>query len=362
MLWSAAFYIKPFVLRIINAILAYIANRPGHAMKRSPLSQIPNLSVRQLMAVAAVARYSSFIAAASELHLSQPGLSRMIRSAEEELGSTLFERTTRQVTLTSAGAEFVPMAERLLHDLELSSNAIRELRDQARGHLAIACPMAFATNMLAALIIKYKRVNPKVVLHVHEGLQGNTIGLIRSGQVDFGIGALSEPHDDLLIEKLCRTCYHVVFHKSHRFARREKINLNDLKDEPLVSMPPSSNLRRIFDGAAANAGFRLNYTITVNTYSALAQFVRSGVGVTILASTSLPDDPLLSSHPIDPKEFNGTLAIMRLKGRPMSAAANGFQDLVKLYFASLPQPLARGSQRRTNRRGSAGIQRDFPNG
>jgi len=323
-------------------------------MKRPPLSQIPNLSVRQLMAVAAVAKYSSFVAAASELHLSQPGLSRMIRSAEEELGSALFERTTRQVSLTSAGAEFVPLAERLLHDLELGSNAIRELRDQTRGHFAIACPMAFATNMLATLIIKYKRVNPNVILHIHEGIQSNTIGLIRSGQVDFGIAALSEPHDDLLVERLCRTCYHVVFHKSHRFAQREKVSLDDLKGEPLVSMPPSSNQRRIFDGAAANAGFRLNYTITVNTYSALAQFVRSGVGVTILASTSLPNDAMLASRPIDPQEFNGTLAIMRLKGRPMSAAAVGFQELIERHFADLPQPLGHGPRRRSSRTGPTG--------
>jgi DNA-binding transcriptional LysR family regulator len=318
-------------------------------MKRLSQSQMPNLSVRQLMAVAAVAKYSSFIAAASELRMSQPGLSRMIRSAEEELGSALFERTTRQVTLTSAGAEFVPLAERILHDLELSSDAIRELREQTRGHLAISCPMAFATNMLAALIIKYKRVNPNVILHIHEGIQSNTLGLIRSGQVDFGIGALSEPHDDLLVEKLCPTCYHVVFHKNHRFAQYEKIGLNDLRGEPLVSIPPSSDLRRIFDGAAANAGFRLNYTITVNTYSALAQFVRSGVGVTILASTSLPDDALLASHPIDPKEFNGTLAIMRLKGRPMSAAAIGFQELIKRHFPDMSETVAPGSDRRAPR-------------
>jgi DNA-binding transcriptional LysR family regulator len=319
-------------------------------MTRTALSQMPNLSVRQLMAIAAVAKYSSFIAAASELQLSQPGLSRMIRSAEEELGSALFERTTRQVSLTSAGAEFVPLAERILHDLELSSDAIRELRDQTRGHLALSCPMAFATNMLGALIIKYKRINPAVILHIHEGIQSNTIGLIRSGQVDFGIGALSEPHDDLLIETLCPTCYHVVFHKSHRFAQESKITLADLKGEPLVSMPPSSNMRRIFDGAAANAGFRLNHTITVNTYSALAQFVRSRVGVTILASTSLPDDALLASHPIDAEDFSGTLAIMRLKGRPMSAAATGFQELVKRHFAELPQAPAPGSQRDPRKR------------
>lgn len=305
-------------------------------MTRSSLSQLPNLSIRQLRAVAAVAKYSSFIAAASEMRLSQPGLSRMIRAAEKELGSALFERTTRQVSLTSVGVEFVPLAERILHDLELSSNAIRELSEQTRGHLAISCPMAFATNMLAGLIASYKRLNPNVILHIHEGIQSSTLGLIRSGQVDFGIGAFSEPNDDLLVEHLCQNCYHVVFHKRHRFARRDEISLADLKGEPLVSMPPSSNLRRIFDGAAANAGFRLNHTITLNTYSALAQFVRRGVGVTILASTSLPNDPLLRSLPIDPGLFNGSLAMMRLKGRPISAAASGFQDLVRRRFSEAP--------------------------
>jgi len=302
------------------------------------MAEIPNLSVRQLKAVAAVAKYSSFIAAASELRLSQPGLSRMIRSAEEELGISLFDRTTRQVTLTSAGAEFVPLAERVLHDLELGSEALRELRDQARGHLAISCPMSFATNMLANMVIEYKRANPNVIIQIFEGIQSNTMGMIRSGQVDFGIGTLSEPYDDLFIDRLCPTHYHVVFARGHRFSKLGRVRLQDLKDEPLVSMPPSSNLRRIFDGAAASAGFRLNYTITVNTYSAVAQFVRAGVGVTILSSTSLPEDDMLETRPVDPAGFGGTLAIMRLKGRPMSSAAMGFQALIKRHFAGSSEP------------------------
>ncbi|WP_422033868.1 LysR family transcriptional regulator [Reyranella sp.] len=303
-------------------------------MKRPP-SPIPNLSVRQLRAVAAVARYSSFIAAAAELELSQPGLSRMIRSAEEELGTPLFERTTRHVTLTSAGVEFVPLAERILHDLELSSGVLRELKQQSRGHLSISCPMAFATNMLAALIINYKRSRPNVVVNVHEGIQSSSIGLVRSGHVDFGIGAPTEPHDDLVIEELCKTTYHAVFHKDHRFAARDRLHLSDLRGEPLVSMPPASNMRRIMDGAAAKAGFRLDYTITLNTYSALAQFVRRKMGVTILVNTSLPNDPLLRSLPIDPRQFSGTLALMRLKGRPMSEAALGFQEVIRAHFAQI---------------------------
>ncbi|MCS0497711.1 LysR family transcriptional regulator [Ancylobacter sp. MQZ15Z-1] len=297
------------------------------------MSDIPDLSIRQLKAITAVAKYSSFIAAASELQLSQPGLSRMIRSAEEELGIALFDRTTRHVALTTAGAEFVPLAERILHDLELGSEAIRELRDQTRGHLAISCPMSFATNMLSNMVIEYKRANPNVIIQIFEGIQSNTMGMIRSGQVDFGIGTLSEPYEDLFVDKLCQHHYHVVFARGHRFSRYERVSLQDLKDEPLVSMPPSSNLRRIFDGAAASAGFRLNYTITVNTYSAVSQFVRAGVGVTILSSTSLPEDDRLETRPVDPAVFGGTLAIMRLRGRPMSSAATGFQSLIRRHFA-----------------------------
>src|ERR1700737_1018780 len=87
--------------------------------RAAPNHGIPNLSVRHLVAVLAVAKDSSFIAAASELLISQPGLSRMIRNVEDELGACLFDRTTRQVTLTSAGAGLIPLANPFLGALNL---------------------------------------------------------------------------------------------------------------------------------------------------------------------------------------------------------------------------------------------------
>jgi DNA-binding transcriptional LysR family regulator len=287
------------------------------------------------MAILAVAKYSSFIAAASELHISQPGLSRMIRNVEDELGASLFERTTRQVTLTSAGTEFIPLAERILRDLELGIVTMRELRAQARGFLAISCTMSLATNALPKIIFEYKRLYPNVTLQIQEGIQSSISEDIRLGHADFGIGDVLEPSDDLLVDVLCTTHYRVVFCKDHRFAGRSRVSLRDLRDEPLVSMPATSNIRRIFDGAAASDGFRLNHTITANTYSAVAELVHAGVGITILASTSLPDDPRLCSCRITPPVFTGTLAIMRLKTRLLSAAASGFQTLVKRHFRGL---------------------------
>ena len=121
-------------------------------------SGLPDVSARDLRAVVLVARYLSFIAAAAELHLSQPGLSRVIRKVEQELGVALFHRSTRQVALTAAGAQFVPVAERLLQDLAVGVEAVRDLANQTRGHVAIGCPMSVAQSNLIGIVLEYRRL------------------------------------------------------------------------------------------------------------------------------------------------------------------------------------------------------------
>ena len=296
------------------------------------MRSLPNLSVRQLIAVSTVAKYSSFIAAASEMRLSQPGLSRMIRAAEEELGITLFDRTTRQVALTSAGAEFIPVAERILHDLDLGTEAVRGLGKHTRGHVSIACPMSLATLVLSKIIVSYKTAHPNMTVQVLEGLQSNTVDDVRSGRADFGVAYAPNADEDLVTETLCEAKYHVVFRKDHRFASRRAVGLSDLEREPLISLPAASNLRRLFDGAAAHQGLRLDHAITVNTFSTLSEFVRSGVGVAIVASPWLTGDRDLLSRPIDPPNLTTRLATMRLKTRPLSAAASHLRDLIKVHF------------------------------
>jgi DNA-binding transcriptional LysR family regulator len=297
---------------------------------------LPNLSARQLQAVCAVARYSSFIAAAADLRMSQPGLSRIVRAVEDELGAVLFDRTTRQVTLTTAGGEFVLIAERILHDLKLGSDAIRSLMDQGRGHVSIACPMSIAHHPLAGIITDYRHKHPNIQLEIREGLQGGTLGDIRSGLADFGVGFVSQPNDDLLIDVLGIGTFHAVFHKDHPFAARAAVSLAELRQESLIGFPPSSNLRKIFDGAAAGEGFRLDYAITVNTYSTLAQLLRNAMGVAILASPALPEDAALRHCPIDPPSYQAHLALMSLRSRPMSPAAQGFKAMIRAYFDAHP--------------------------
>ena len=95
-------------------------------------SSFPDVTARQLRAVLAVAEYRSFIAAAAFLKTSQPALTRTIKQIEGALGISLFSRSTRQVSITEAGKEFATLAARLLSDLKIGIENMRELATQQR--------------------------------------------------------------------------------------------------------------------------------------------------------------------------------------------------------------------------------------
>ena len=145
------------------------------------LSHIPDLGSRQLLAVLAIADYGSFIAAAAFLKTSQPALTRTIKRIEDVLGVSLFERTTRRVQLTTAGREFVAVAERVLNDLRISVRSMRELADQQRGQVIVATIMSVANGLLPRIIAEYHVARPSIELHVREGVQALSLRISGAG-------------------------------------------------------------------------------------------------------------------------------------------------------------------------------------
>ena len=162
----------------------------------------PNLSSRQLNAVLAVVEYRSFVAAASSLKMSQPALTRTIKQIETELGVLLFSRSTRQVTITDAGKEFAALAERLLNDLKISVESMRELADQPRGQIVVASVVSLANAVLPTLIADYSREFPGIEVHLREGLHSVVRDEVRGGLADFGIGYIDDVPKSFITENL----------------------------------------------------------------------------------------------------------------------------------------------------------------
>ena len=294
-------------------------------------SSLPEVNSRQLRAVLAVAEYRSFIAAAAFLKTSQPALTRTIKQIEGALGASLFSRSTRQVSITEAGKEFVALAERLLNDLKIGVENVRELAEQRRGQIIVASIMSLAHVALPRIIAEYNRHFPGIEIHLREGVQGNVQDDVRSGLADFGLGYVADMPEPFTTESLGTEAFYVVLPSQHRLARAKEIELKVLKDATLVSLPTDSRTRRIIDGAAATAGFTFRNAVTVNQFATLYSFVRNGVGLTVVPEGARPPahDPELVSRQLIRPRVSREIGIVRLRGRELTPAAAGLLALVK---------------------------------
>ena len=294
-------------------------------------SSLPEVNSRQLRAVLAVAEYRSFIAAAAFLKTSQPALTRTIKQIEGALGASLFSRSTRQVSITEAGKEFVALAERLLNDLKIGVENVRELAEQRRGQIIVASIMSLAHVALPRIIAEYNRHFPGIEIHLREGVQGNVQDDVRSGLADFGLGYVADMPEPFITESLGAEAFYVVLPSRHRLTRAKEIELKALKDATLVSLPTDSRTRRIIDGAAATAGFTFRNAVTVNQFATLYSFVRNGVGLTVVPEGARPPahDPELVSRQLIRPRVSREIGIVRLRGRELTPAAAGLLALVK---------------------------------
>jgi DNA-binding transcriptional LysR family regulator len=288
----------------------------------------PDVSSRQLRAAVAVAEYCSFIAAAADLGISQPALTLSIKRLETTLGVALFLRNTRQVTLTTAGREFIAMAERVLKDLQFGIQSVQELTDRRRGQVIVT---SLVSVRMSEVIAEYSHRFPDIDIELREGFADDVREDVRAGIADFAVGYLDDlpaahASEPLLTETLC-----VLLRSDHPLARRREIEFQALRDVGLVSSPARSRARRQIDAAATAAGFALRHVVTVTRPVMLLSLVRSGVGVAVVPGNPPPwlSFENLVSRPLVRPVLSNEVGAMWLRERELSPAAAGLLALVR---------------------------------
>jgi LysR family carnitine catabolism transcriptional activator len=297
------------------------------------LQDVPNLSVKHLQTVVTLARFGSFIAAASYLRMSQPGVSRIIQQAEARLGVKLFTRGTRSVAQTEAGRAFIPVAERLLGELGQQSKKVRELDGQMRGQLIISSLMSISHRVLPAALVTFRSKHPKMHVQIREGLTSAVHEDVRSGIADFGIGNALGLAEGVVAESIVHEACYLVMPKRHRLGAQSFVSLRDIGDEPMISMPSDSGLRRTIDTVANDRGVVFNHSIITNQFSSLFDFVSRGLGIAIVPASAVPslNENSIMMKPLRPA-ITRRIGIIRLAERSLTSASQAFLEIFQPKF------------------------------
>jgi DNA-binding transcriptional LysR family regulator len=249
------------------------------------------LDLDQLRAFVTVADLRSFRQAAVELHLSPPALSRRIERLEERVGARLLDRTSRSVRLSVVGEAFVERVRSVLEDLDDAVLGVIELSSGHAGRLTVAAvPSAacgFVPQALARLAARY----PGIRFRVLDGSLQATALAVLGGQADVGIGFNDSAIPGLHVEALGEDPYMLALPAAHRWAGRRSIRLQDLDDEPLLSLAASSGNRALLELQLAQAGVALRVTHETAHVWALIGMVEAGLGCALVPAMALRTAP-----------------------------------------------------------------------
>ena len=157
------------------------------------------MELRQLVYVEAVARHRHFTRAAEELHVAQSALSHQVRRLEAELGTELFERTSRRVVVTAAGEAVAARARRVLAEVDGVRAELDELRGLVRGHLAVGALLPAGGIEVPRLLASFNRAFPGIEVGLREGTAADMLELLDADQLDVAFSLIAGDLPDRLI-------------------------------------------------------------------------------------------------------------------------------------------------------------------
>uniref|UniRef100_UPI001B7F7F36 LysR family transcriptional regulator n=1 Tax=Novispirillum itersonii TaxID=189 RepID=UPI001B7F7F36 len=289
-----------------------------------------NFEILDLRAFLAVLETGSFHKAAEVLHLSQPALSRRIKSLEESLGAPLLERTTRRVSPSAVGRQLQPLLVRLIDELESTVLAMNETGNRQQGLVSIACVPTAAFYFLPRVIRQFRDQHPQIRFRIldlsaREGLQS-----VASGETEFGISMLGSSDPDVHFTPLMEDPFVLACHRDHPLAKRKTLTWPDLAGYPLIGVSRHSGNRTILDNALAHADVRLDWFYEVNHLSTSLGLVEAGIGISVLPRLATPqtDHPLIVTRPITGPVVERTIGIVERRNGRLSPAAARFKTML----------------------------------
>ncbi len=242
------------------------------------------MEMHQLEYVLAVAKYNNFTRAAEELKTSQSSLSQQISKLENELGISLFVRTTRSVKLSPAGVDFVTHAKRIMSEVIDARRCIHEYVSFEKGELTVGIIPVAGHYRLPNLLSSFQKTFPRVSLNLRERQCCELINMLYSSEIDAAFVHLTNDDPSLQFNPLLTDQMVIVTSNRHPLAGRKSVDLKELQSENFIIPPPTSGYNHDFQKACQSANFAPNILLTCSSVKTILGLVREEIGIAALPS------------------------------------------------------------------------------
>ena len=291
-----------------------------------------NIEIGDIEAFIEVAETNSFAKAASNLNLSQPALSRRIQKLEYELGTSLFDRTTRSVQLSYSGRNFLERAKSIIEAIRTATKTLNE-KYTFPSIVKIAAVNTALKNIIFPTIKLFKEQNPNSKIQIIEKSANYVVDSVLGGECDFAINFMGLQEPGIEFEPLFEEEYVVVFPKGDELEKKRKIKISDIKGRDFIAVWKGSGSRIYFEDALAKHKETLEWTYEVRHVPNALEMVEQGMGITLAPRLAISKQykGLSFRTLIDPK-VSRVMGLIKRSGRNLTFDSQQLYDLLKQRY------------------------------
>ena len=287
------------------------------------------MELRQLRYVEAVARHRHFTRAADELHVAQSALSHQIRRLEAELGTDLFSRTSRSVTVTEAGEAVAARARGVIDQVDGLRHEVDELRGLVRGELGVGATLPAGQIDVPGVLVRFSEAYPGIEVELQEGTAAEMMSYLLDSRIDAAFSLLAnEPPPEVAVERLGEEEIVAAF-PAGKGPDRERVTAAELARQPMITPRTGSAIKQAVDEFSARAGKTLDVSLESGDPFLLRCLVSAGFGAAILPES-------LTRREGPPIDVRGLRPAVRLPAtliwhgrRHQTPAARAFIDFIR---------------------------------
>lgn len=291
------------------------------------------MDVLGLDAFIRIAECGSFRRAATVMNLSQTALSHRIKKLEADIGMSLFQRTTRTLTLTRSGQAFFPKARDMLFQLNGLYEELKTEGQRTHERVAIGCLPSLGERFLPKVLPAFRERYPTTKVVIYDEHVAALRERVIAGEVQFALTILGAQHWAQKSRVLFEEDFAAAVPANHPLAGRVELKWKDLVGFPLARISAATSHGFIINETLSEFQQELNWCYEVQRTNMAVSLVVAGLAITVLPRAAIPDDERLRVISISAPAIKRTVALISQSGVPLSPQALQLQRMLSREIA-----------------------------